>query len=255
MLPEDGVLFRQMEISVGAARKKCVLGRGFYVRTTPTGTLHTHNYAEIHVVAKGTAVLLLDGKPIDLKAGDVVLIPEKTFHMYTAYSEDVEHTAFMVESNAREIARDRKPVELLAFFMDEIKKCEKTGDMTMVAPYLSLLCGKFFPEDAVKTQAITDHGYIIHNYISRHYDKEPNMEELAEQLHFSPRQTARLVLQHTGMPFKKAVLTYRMKVAQHLAENTDLTLSEIAQKIGYSTYNGFWKAYTRHCEENGRSKH
>lgn len=246
-------MFQQIEIFVGSTRKKCVMGRGFYAHTTPTKTLHSHNYPEIHVVAKGTAVLLLDGKPVELKAGDVLLIPEKTFHMYTACSEDVEHTAFMVESHAPEVCRDQQPVELLAFFMDEIKKCEQTGNMTLAVPYLSLLCGKFFPEDAVKPQTVTDPAYIIHNYISRHYDQEPNIEALAQQLHFSARQTARLVQQYTGMPFKKAVLTYRMTVAQHLAEHTDLTLTQIAQKVGYSTYNGFWKAYTRHCEEKGRS--
>ena len=77
-------MFQQIEIFVGSTRKKCVMGRGFYAHTTPTKTLHSHNYPEIHVVAKGTAVLLLDGDPVELKAGDVLLIPEKTFHMYTA---------------------------------------------------------------------------------------------------------------------------------------------------------------------------
>ena len=49
----------------------------------------------------------------------MLLIPEKTFHMYTACSEDVEHTAFMVESHAPEVCADQQPVELLAFFMDD----------------------------------------------------------------------------------------------------------------------------------------
>lgn len=251
MVREESSLFQQIEIPLGAARKKCVLGRGFYVQTTPTRTLHTHNYAEIHVVAKGNLVLLLDGTPVQLTAGDVVLIPENTFHMYTAHSDDAEHTAFLVESTVPQTVRQRQPVALLAFFMEAVRSCEKTGDMTPVVPYLSLLCGIFFPEEGVKAQTVTDHAFVIHSYISRHYDREPSVEELAGRLHFSPRQTARLVRQHTGMSFKEAVLSYRMAVARHLAEHTDLPLAKIAQKVGYSTYNGFWKAYTRYCREKG----
>lgn len=249
-MQDENLLFRQFEIPVGAARKTCVLGRGFYGHTAPTRTLHTHNYAEIHVIAKGSVKLLLGGTTLQLQAGDVVLVPENTFHMYTDYSPDAAHTAFLVECHAREAHTHRQPTELLLHFLEAIRESEKTGNMASVAPYLSLLCGAFFPEETATTQPVTDHAFIIHNYISRHYAQEPNVEELARRLHFSPRQTARLVQQHTGMTFKNAVLTYRMAVARHLAENTDLSLAQIAQQVGYRTYNGFWKAYTRYCQEH-----
>jgi AraC-like DNA-binding protein/mannose-6-phosphate isomerase-like protein (cupin superfamily) len=249
MLPDENLLFQQIQIPVGATQKNCVFGRGFYPHTPPTKTLHTHNYAEIHALARGSATLLLDGETVALTPGDVVLIPENTFHMYTAYSPDTEHTAFMVELHAREACVSRQSVELLTFFMNEIRKCAGTGNMTAVVPYLSLLCSCFSPEDGITPQVVTDHAFMIHQYICKHYDREPNANELAQQLHFSPRQTARLVQQHTGMPFKQAVLAYRMAVSRHLAEHTGLSLAQISQKVGYRTYNGFWKAYTRYCRE------
>lgn len=242
-------MLQQLQIQLGDSPKKCILGGGFYRNGKPTRNLHKHNYGEIHVLAKGSAVLEVEMKQLQLQAGDVVLIPEGLLHMFTAASEDVQHTAFLVESHTRQLQKHSQPTALLELFMEQISRAEATGNMTRVAAYISLLCSDFFPETAVKAEAITDHAFLIHNYFSRHYSQDASLEELAQQLHFSQRQTARLVQQYTGKPFKQAIIDYRMSVAHHLAQTTDLSLAQIAPMVGYSSYNGFWKAYTQYQEE------
>ena len=242
-------MLQQLQISLGGSPKKCILGAGFYRNGKPTRNLHKHNYAEVHVLAKGTAVLEVETRQMELVAGDVVLIPADLLHVFAASSEDVQHTAFLVESHAGELQKHSQPVALLELFMEQISRAETTGNMTKVAAYISLLCSDFFPEASVNAEAITDHAFLIHNYFSRHYSQDASLEELAQQLHFSQRQTARLVQQYTGKPFKQAIIDYRMAIAQHLARTTDLSLAQIAPMVGYSSYNGFWKAYTRYTEE------
>jgi len=242
-------MIQQLQITLGSTTKKCILGNGFYRNGKPTRNLHKHNYGEIHVLAKGAAVLEVENQKLALTAGDVVLIPEGLLHAFSDTSADVQHTAFLVESHGAALQKHPQPTALLELFMAQIAQAETSGNMTRVAAYISLLCSDFFPEATVKAETITDHAFLIHNYFSRHYNQEASLEELAQQLHFSQRQTARLVQQYTGMPFKQALIAYRMAIAHHLAQTTELSLAQIAPMVGYNSYNGFWKAYTQYLEQ------
>ena len=75
------------------------------------------------------------------------------------------------------------------------------------------------------------------------YNKSVSLADLAAELHYSEKQTARLVQKHTGRTFKQAVVDYRVSVARQLERTTDLPLSEIAKQVGYNSYNGFWRSY------------
>ena len=69
--------------------------------------------------------------------------------------------------------------------------------------------------------------------------------DLARQLHFSEKHTARLVLKHTGQTFTQALTAQRMTIARHLAATTDMSLGDISRYVGYRSYSGFWKAYEK----------
>jgi len=73
----------------------------------------------------------------------------------------------------------------------------------------------------------------------------PKEDELARLLCVSEKQAERLILKHTGLPYKKAVIGRRREIANWLMENTDLPLTEIATRVGYKSYSGFYKACLR----------
>lgn len=236
----------ELKVRIGTSDKKCILGNGFYSSFMPTVNLHKHNYAEIHVIAKGNARLKFENSGISLTAGDVFIIPENRIHAFESYSEDILHTAFLIESKKEELQFQRIPEELLNLFFAEIKSCERSKNYAKVSAYISLICCDFFAEDGLTPREVTDHAFLINNFFSMNYTKEVSLSDLAEELHFSEKQTERLVLSHTGTTFKKALIAYRMTMAKHLADTTELSFADIAEKVGYSSYNGFWKAYTKY---------
>ena len=236
----------ELVVKIGNQEKKCILGNGFYSSSAPTPNLHKHNYAEIHVVAKGKVSLKWDTKLVEIAAGSVFLIPENTLHVFESYDKELLHTAFLIESKSFEFKCRNMPQEIQLRFLEEIKNCEETKDYSKVSAYISLICCDLFPECVLTAQKVTDHAFLINNFFSMNYTQNVSLSDLAAELHFSEKQTERLVLCHTGTTFKKAMIDYRMSIAKHLADTTDLPFTEIAKKVGYNSYNGFRKAYAKY---------
>ena len=88
----------ELLLRIGKDNKKCILGNGFYSSAQPTYNLHKHNYAEIHVVAKGNALLKYENESISISSGNVFIIPENKLHAFESYDEDILHSAFLIES-------------------------------------------------------------------------------------------------------------------------------------------------------------
>ncbi|WP_165452685.1 helix-turn-helix domain-containing protein [Paenibacillus thalictri] len=71
-------------------------------------------------------------------------------------------------------------------------------------------------------------------YINEHVHEDISLIQCAELVHISPSHLSKLFRKETGMHFLDYVLDRKLKEAQYLLANTGLTVSEIAQKIGYS---------------------
>ncbi|MFD2117271.1 helix-turn-helix domain-containing protein [Paenibacillus yanchengensis] len=60
------------------------------------------------------------------------------------------------------------------------------------------------------------------------------MEQLALKLHFSVKQTYRVIQQLYGKSFKEIVKDYKMERANELLKSTSLTLYQISDILGYN---------------------
>ena len=236
----------ELVLHVGNTEKKCILGNGFYSSAMPTRNLHKHNYAEVHVIARGNACLKYENDCLPLSEGDAFIVPQNTLHAFEYYDGNIRHTAFLVETACDKLRKKKQDSRLLGLFFDEIEECEKTGDYAKISAYMTIICCDLFADSPVEAKSITDHAFLINDFFSMNYTRDASLSDLASELHFSEKQTERLVLAHTGTTFKKAMIAYRMSVAKHLADTTDMPFSEIAKRVGYSSYNGFRKAYSKY---------
>jgi transcriptional regulator GlxA family with amidase domain len=83
----------------------------------------------------------------------------------------------------------------------------------------------------------------IENYISENCSGDCTLENLAKELFMSRRQLSRLVYKFYSRSFRRLLLETRMSKAQWLLEKNSMSLSEIAEKTGYSTATSFCRAY------------
>lgn len=88
--------------------------------------------------------------------------------------------------------------------------------------------------------------FLTDHYINSHYSKKTSIQELADYLHVSRRQADRIVNHIFGKTYAELILNRRMSIAQMLLQKTDMTCSEVAEKVGYGSYAGFYIAFQKH---------
>ena len=236
----------ELTVKIGLCEKKCIIGNGFFSSWKPTRNVHKHNYSEIHIITGGIAVFRCGKKRFSLQGGCVMAVPADTLHVFEEFDDGLYHTAFLIDGDISKFSIHNVSEGVLSAFFLEIENLEKTGNYTKIAAFIALLCSDFFKESRMEADRITDHAFIINNYFSMNYRNNVTLSDLAGELHFSDKQTERLVKQYTGMTFKQALISYRMIIAEYLSETTEMSLLEIAHYVGYRSYNGFWKAFTKY---------
>lgn len=83
----------------------------------------------------------------------------------------------------------------------------------------------------------------IENYINNNFKNDITLNNLAIHLHLSEKQTDRILKKLTGLSFGKLLLKKRMERARELILHSEKSINEIANEIGYSSYNGFYIAF------------
>ena len=246
-----------------------------------TCDFHVHPHYEIHCVLEGEKqmkLIDLTTKKIEyrtIKENQLMLLPNHIFHATASLKsrfcyniafkmEQSKEEAFSFDSSFYEkvntsIQNLRQPVimesaELTAIF----NKVRNVYDGNNNGEYLSnnhvhQLLNIRVLSIAIETllenvsteykipQIIGDkeREYIILDFIYRNR----TLPELADYLHLSCRQTQNEIKRITGKNFKKLILDQRMELANLLIDNSNLSISEIADYVGYISYSSFYTIY------------
>lgn len=86
---------------------------------------------------------------------------------------------------------------------------------------------------------------IIMAYIAEHLENELRREELADAVHLNPDYMARLFKKETGLNLKDYIIQQKMQEAQSLLCTTNLPISLIAAKVGYTNFGHFSTSYKK----------
>jgi len=83
------------------------------------------------------------------------------------------------------------------------------------------------------------------SYIQEHYTEDISLDTVAEKIRISPFYLSRLMRQETGVTFVEYLTRVRIKEAIKLAINTNLSIKEIAERIGYLNVTYFCKVFKK----------
>lgn len=241
-------MYSELKVKTSKSEYKVFLQEGFHPNTNPVNRIHKHSYAEMHLIYGGEAVFNVGNRFITAKSGDLLLIPRQISHCVAETSDTAKHTAFQINCDVSELMIRSVANELAHAFFNEICTTENRLDFAAISAYVALLLSKFSIEEPTFAMNITDYGFLIHEFFSQKYGDNVKLTDLSRILHLSSRQTERLVMQYTSHTFGEELTRTRMAVATHLMNNSSLSLTEIAEYVGYRSYAGFWKAFKKHNE-------
>lgn len=238
---------------------------------------HIHDAIECIYVDQGSLRVYIEGEEEKLDCGDLLICHSLGVH--SLYTEDQNENSFYVLKIATKLLYDYSPGTLAGKFALKFtsynpklknvwRKCEIEGtdieygmkrlirehesstelyDLTAITSALLILEGIYkgsFSENDVssgKSNLIFDS--IV--YINRNLDKKLTEEDIAGEFGVSCGHFSREFKKATGKNFKDYLIATRMDHAEQFLRNTDLQVSEVAARCGYSNISYFISLYKK----------
>ena len=94
---------------------------------------------------------------------------------------------------------------------------------------------------------LADHPIVrrAQSYIEQHYPEKISLESLADELGFSPGYVSKCLKKYNNKSFSSLLLEHRINESVKLLANENLTVSEIAYRVGFSDPNYFYKCFQK----------
>ncbi len=243
--------------------------------------VHSHSFFELVYIYDGKCTNNISGRDISMRSGDLCIIPPDIEHSLSVFDEsvvinimlrrDTLHTMFYSFLNI--------PNVLSSFFLNNIyaRKANDyilfhTGtDVQIKQSFLWMLweninkaefCNQLICNTLLLDfyLIVRDYGssvqmplfdsridvqrYAIIEYIQNNYQKI-SLHELAEKFHYTDEYASRLIKDLTGLTYSAILRTVRIERAQELLINTNMTIADIAESIGYETPEYFIRQFKK----------
>ena len=273
-LPEDSYVFAKLGPS--------------WIREYGKGIdyLHFHNVLEIGYCRSGTGDMIFREEVCPYQPGDITIIPRKYPHTtnstpgtfshweYLFINEDafIEkifagqshriHRQQMIDAINRDalfFPKEKYPA--LAKDVLDLMECLRKKDTFFQEESEGILAAllpkaaQIQMSDAAQAQ---DHkttrapGVVMQamDYISQHYGEEVTVEELAQHCSVSESHLRRLFTAHMKMGVLEYINFVRIHEACRMLKDTDLSISDIAFRCGFTTTSTFNRNFKRITGEN-----
>ena len=241
---------------------------------------HRHPFAEMHLVNQGRALIKISTGKILLSDNHICIIPAKCYHSPKSITSKLSRMSFYIEieKNAdsgddtysvyKSIFEAKMPFykECKSSYLKDIFELDKSAGFFGITNnkfefLLSLLLceiydantsGAFANEESKSIDSkanllIKFEKYL--NFIPENGNGENTdfiFNKIASELYLSPSQLRRLIKKHFNCTYRELLVECKMERAKILIDDSDITLENVAELCGYSTYAGFYKAFTKY---------
>lgn len=245
------------------------------LRTERNIPMHLHMIYEMHVLLNGEAQIISNENSHLLKKGEIALIPPKVYHSISNVTPQFQLVSLSFQlypiskPKCQEEFRfhqlltllQKQQIHLLGpqpeiiHIIQQIRMqntsllAETDLINTYVMQMLIYLFRAVSPslEMPVRTRDTTaksaksiemERQKVIESYIAERY-ADSSILELADMLAISEQHLRRFLRDHYSMSFSQLVNSHRINVSKHLLQNTDKTISEIAEQVGFHSFQNF----------------
>lgn len=243
--------------------------------------LHNHNYIEIMYVYNGNITHVIDGNEITMQKGDILFMNQQVRHsIKRAEKEDIginfiilpdffEIPLSMIKNDKENFLwefllgalriNSSKPqylhfktheIDAIENLMENIissllleeKNNENIIQFTMGLIFLYLLNNI----DSIDEDSLQGGNDIMAEaairYIKKRY-KDASLNELSKSMHQTPSNMSKIIKKSTGSTFLEHLQKIRLKKASVLLSETNMTVQEIMNAVGYENSSYFYNIF------------
>lgn len=234
---------KEMIVNVAGKDVKVMMQRGFFNDKEKSAHIHRHNYTEIHFSKRGKSEYIVGNERVEIKTGEVLVIPGKVYHQFEANEHNFSPCAFQINIAVKEIKKIQISPTILDSLLFEIEEFKKSGRCARLASYIGVILSHIADDSDFKATDILDREFLVHEFFDNNYCFDKTLSDLAAELNLSEKQTQRVIRQILGNTFRQELRVRRMNAAVQLLSSGKHTPGEVARLVGYRSYSGFWKAY------------
>ncbi|TBL71584.1 helix-turn-helix domain-containing protein [Paenibacillus thalictri] len=121
-------------------------------------------------------------------------------------------------------------------------KTAKEAEYWFIRHVLTPLSRKYEERIAAQYQSISAD---VIRLIETRYDQPISLEMCSAQLHYSPDYIKRVFRKETGISFSDYVANYRLKLAKEWLVYTEMSISQIAERLQYSNIQNFSRYFRK----------
>ncbi|WP_252028009.1 helix-turn-helix domain-containing protein [Vibrio sp. SCSIO 43135] len=218
---------------------------------SPSSDGHSHVHHQVLLPLRGFIDLTLDGRAASVSYGDCVIIESGCFHEFKA-REDFRFLVIDVDELPERLLTLQHPI----LHLDEashhyIRFIEKQLELSTSAELEENMMVLLF-ELLVRQESgekVDSRIKKVIQYLNQDIAKPHTIEELADVACLSPTQFKHLFSKDIKLTPLKYLAKLRMERASTLLANTDLPVSIIAEKVGFSSASSFTRSFTRYFNQ------
>lgn len=248
-------------------------------------SMHAHSHSlrtyELHYIPSGYGMLVADGKNYEITPGTLFVTGPNVVHEQITKIDDpmaeyciffeILSDDFVSSANRKVVMKEPMLQELLKntpfwigkdcgnlMSMFEVLAIQLTskriGWHQMVTNLLEIIIIHSIQQYTVHNvskqptplKTLDDNRLVIIENSFLYHFASITLEQLADMLKLSPRQTQRAVQKQFGMSFQDKKLQSRMQAANSLLQTTRLSISEIAAQVGFASLEQFSNAFKKY---------
>ena len=239
---------------------------------------HSHNYVEMVYMCSGSTTHIVNGKPILLRQGELLLFGQgATQEILPAGLGDVAVNFIILPQFFDKVLEmlDEDETPLRKFIVDSLRNDNanflyfQVSDVLPVqnlienliwtllrgaSPSRRSICqltmGLLFMQllnvtDRLASQSTEEAAIVqVLHYIEENY-KTGTLTDIASQLHYDVYWLSREIKHITGKTYKELLQEKRLTQAAYLLKHTTLRVDEVGQAVGYSNLSYFHRIFSR----------
>lgn len=225
---------------------------------------HTHEYMEIFYIIGGTGIFQIEEQELQVSVNDIVIInPDISHAEVNINTQSLEYIVLGIEgvqlaagkhSDGRCcILNHHESTEISGCMWNILREMEQknTGFKDVCQACLEMLVIRLMRSTdlAVPTEpqiiAGNQQCAAVKRYIDLHFKESLTLDQLADKAHINKYYLGHIFKQEYGVSPINYMITRRIVESKYLLAETDLSLAQIAQLLGFSSPSYFSQAFRK----------
>ena len=222
---------------------------------------HAHNYAELFYIVGGDGQFRIEDKLYPVKTNQMVIVNPNVIHTEVSYEahpmeyivlgiEGLELTMSRDQVSRYQILDDRGDGDILSCLRHILQETQlsQPGYETICQAYMEILILRLMRSTSfsVTTAPTASHQCASVRQSSDPHYKEPlTLDILAEEAHVNKFYLAHAFKEEYGLSPINYMISRRIEESRYLLQETDMSMSQIARILGFSSASYFSQSFRR----------